>query len=410
MTFETEKEPHSGARSRSRHGERGRRASPSGEEDPARTRPRSRIVARPARARRVPRRSPSASRPTSRTTASAPPGRRRRRASARGAASSASCCRSSTTSSGRWPPPRTGEQHLAEGVRLVHSELDRRARAQRRRAVRPGRRAVRPDRARGALDAREEGASRASCSTSSRRATAPTARSCVRRAWWSQADDGRRHGPLQDARRRQEGLRRRDQEGLPQARAPVPPGQEPGRQGGRGALQGGPGRVRDPVRPREAQAVRLGRRHLRRRLPGRRLRRARRRSGRRLRRLRRHPLRPVRRRRPAAAARAAARSAAATSRPRCTSRSSRRWRAARSGHRAARRRPARPATAPARSRAPRPTVCTRCQGRGVEARVAGPVLDLAAVPPVRRHRHRDQGPVPDLPGLRPDPPGQALRA
>ena len=41
--------------------------------------------------------------------------------------------------------------------------------------------------------------------------------------------------------------------------------------------------------------------------------------------------------------------------------------------------------------------------------VAGALLDLAALPPVRRHRHRDQGPVLDLPGLRPDPPGQALR-
>ena len=40
--------------------------------------------------------------------------------------------------------------------------------------------------------------------------------------------------------------------------------------------------------------------------------------------------------------------------------------------------------------------------------VAGALLDLAAVPPVRRHRHRDQGPLPDLPRLGPDPPGQAL--
>ena len=52
-------------------------------------------------------------------------------------------------------------------------------------------------------------------------------------------------------------------------------------------------------------------------------------GGRRLRRLRRHPVRPLRRRgwrRP----RARVPSAAATSRPRCTSRSSRRWRARRS--------------------------------------------------------------------------------
>ncbi len=41
-------------------------------------------------------------------------------------------------------------------------------------------------------------------------------------------------------------------------------------------------------------------------------------------------------------------------------------------------------------------------------RVAGPVLDLPAVQPVRRHRHRDQGPVRDLSGHRPHPPGQAV--
>ena len=43
-----------------------------------------------------------------------------------------------------------------------------------------------------------------------------------------------------------------DQEGLPQARAAVPPGQEPGRQGGRGDVQGGAGRLRRPLRPGEA--------------------------------------------------------------------------------------------------------------------------------------------------------------
>src|SRR3954462_2304681 len=106
--------------------------------------------------------------------------------------------------------------------------------------------------------------SRVWCWTSWRRATAPTAASCVRRAWWSQADDGGGEGPLRDAWRRQEGLGRRDQEGLPQARAQVPPGQEPGEQGRRGAVQGGPGRVRDPLGPRQAQAVRLRGRHLRR--------------------------------------------------------------------------------------------------------------------------------------------------
>ena len=55
---------------------------------------------------------------------------------------------------------------------------------------------------------------------------------------------------------RQEGVRRRDQEGLPQARAPVPPGPQPGRRARRGALQGGPGGLRDPVRrPRSARTT-----------------------------------------------------------------------------------------------------------------------------------------------------------
>src|SRR5215216_5582262 len=52
-----------------------------------------------------------------------------------------------------------------------------------------------------------------------------------------------------------------------------------------------------------------------------------------------------------------------------------------------------------------PTVCTRCQGRG---RVARAVFDLPAVPAVRRHRHRDQGSLPHLPGHRPHPPGKAI--
>ena len=62
--------------------------------------------------------------------------------------------------------------------------------------------------------------------------------------------------PLQGPRRRQEGVAGRDQEGLPQARAPVPPGPQPGRREGRGALQGDPARLRRPRRPRQAQAVR----------------------------------------------------------------------------------------------------------------------------------------------------------
>ena len=62
--------------------------------------------------------------------------------------------------------------------------------------------------------------------------------------------------PLQGARRRAQGVARRDQEGLPQARAPVPPRQEPGRHEGRGALQGDLRGARRPRRRRQAQGVR----------------------------------------------------------------------------------------------------------------------------------------------------------
>ena len=171
-------------------------------------------------------------------------------------------------------------------------------------------------------------ASRASCSTSSRRATAPTARCCVRRAWWSLADMAGREGPLQDARRRQEGLRRRDQEGLPQARAPVPPGHEPRRRAGRGALQGGPGApTRSCPTRRSASSTTRAAASSAAASPA--AASAAAATGRRLRRLRRHHLRPLRRRRGEPGARRG-RSAAATSRPTCTCRSSRRWRAARS--------------------------------------------------------------------------------
>ena len=60
--------------------------------------------------------------------------------------------------------------------------------------------------------------------------------------------------------RLQEGVRGRDQEGVPQAGAQVPPRPQPRRPDGRGAVQGDPGRLRRPLRPREAQGVRRGRR------------------------------------------------------------------------------------------------------------------------------------------------------
>ena len=96
---------------------------------------------------------------------------------------------------------------------------------------------------------------------------------------------------LRGSRRLEDRFAGRDQEGLPQARPRVPPGQEAGRQGGRGAVQGDPGRVRRSVGSREAQAVRRVR--LRRRSSGRLSGRGR--AGRRRQlRLRRH-LRPLRR-------------------------------------------------------------------------------------------------------------------
>ena len=60
---------------------------------------------------------------------------------------------------------------------------------------------------------------------------------------------------LQDPRSRQEGLAGGHQEGLPQARAPVPPGHEQGRRG-RGALQADLRGLRRAGRPGEAQEVR----------------------------------------------------------------------------------------------------------------------------------------------------------
>ena len=112
-----------------------------------------------------------------------------------------------------------------------------------------------------------------------------------------------------------EGVAGGDQEGVPQARAPVPPRPQPGRPEGRGALQGDLRGLRRARRSGEAQAVRPRRRAVRRRRPGGGgfggFRPATSAS------LRRHPLRPLRRRRRRrrGAPRRRAPSAAATSRP-----------------------------------------------------------------------------------------------
>ena len=60
------------------------------------------------------------------------------------------------------------------------------------------------------------------------------------------------------------------------------------------------------------------------------------------------------------------------------------------------------------ARAPRPRVCSRCQGRGRGGRVAGAVLDLAAVRAVRGHRHGDRRPLCHVRRSGLHPPGQAL--
>ena len=62
--------------------------------------------------------------------------------------------------------------------------------------------------------------------------------------------------PVRRARRREDRDRRRDQEGVPQARPRAAPGPQPGRRVRRGAVQGRAGRVRHPLRPREAPGVR----------------------------------------------------------------------------------------------------------------------------------------------------------
>ena len=186
------------------------------------------------------------------------------------------------------------------------------------------------------------------------------------------------------------------------------PDKNPGDKAGRGALQGGPGRVRDPVRPGEAQAVRLGRRHLRRRLPRRRrIRRARRwggggfggfgdilsdlfgGAGR-------------------GAGRPAASSAAATSRPRSTSPSSRRWRAARCRSRCRSTAPCPTCHGTGAKPGTQPTVCPRCHGRGVEAESQGLFSISQPCSLCGGTGTEIEDPCPTCSRHRPDAPDQAL--
>ena len=201
----------------------------------------------------------------------------------------------------------------------------------------------------------------------------------------------------------------RDQEGLPQARAPVPPRQEPGRREGRGALQADLPGARRPrrrrqaqgLRPRAAEPVLAGR--------ARRQRPARLRRGR----LRRHPVGPLRPgdarprrrgRRPAALARRA--------RPRPRGRDLDRLRAGDQGRRG----PDLRADVRALRHLRRDRREARHRAEGLPAlpgprdrvRGPGPVLDLPAVLAVRRRRHGHRAALPDLPGRGPQARRQAL--
>ena len=191
------------------------------------------------------------------------------------------------------------------------------------------------------------------------------------------------------------GVPGRDQEGVPQARAPVPPRPQRGQQGRRGALQVHPAGLRRPRRSREAQAVRP-------RAPARSRPAARGFGG--LRRAARSPAasatscptssaaapaRPTAGG-PCGGGRRAGPSPAATSRPRCGSPSTSRSRAPRSRWRS----PRRAVPDLPRHRRPAGHLAHRLPGlpgsrRGVLG--PGPVLDLPAVLALRRQRHGDRG-------------------
>ena len=208
----------------------------------------------------------------------------------------------------------------------------------------------------------------------------------------------RRSGELsavRHPRRPEERVAGRDQEGVPQARARVPPGPQPGRQGRGGALQGGAERLRrrSPTR-RSASSTTPSARPTAAAAGGRapanvrrlRLRRPRRHLRRRLRRSRRRAPRP-------AAARAAC--AAPTSRPRSRLSFEDSLRG---------RRDADPGRG--RDRLPRVRRHGRAARHGADdlpgvqrprrhGREPGAVRALAAVPALPRQRHGDRGAVPD---------------
>ena len=166
--------------------------------------------------------------------------------------------------------------------------------------------------------------------------------------------------------------------------------------------------------PRETQAVRQGRAVLRlgqggtgfpggrlprRGLPGRWFRR---------RRLRRPPLQSLRRPRRRRASRAGQGPAGATSRPRSISPSSRRCTGPRSPSRYPGRAPARLAPATGPRPAPRRAPARAARGAGRSRPEPGAILDLPALPRMRRPRTADRRPLPDLPRRRHRAADQAL--
>ncbi len=219
-----------------------------------------------------------------------------------------------------------------------------------------------------------------------------------------------RQGLLPGPRRAQERLAGRHQEGVPQARAAVPPGREPRQQGRRGAVQGDLGGQRRLVRRGEAGELRPGAGDGRGRVrTGRAGRRWRRMAGR-LRRARRRAVRDrrLRHRRSAARVRQRRRPRAAAPTAPAARRRSRddRGDLVRGGdvrdHRAgAHHRSGRVShvSRERRGAGHEPDHVSHVRRLGLRQREPGVLLDGAAVPGVPRERPHHRAPVPHVPRL-----------